>query len=97
MPKQYTTLDLIIKLTGPIEPMGCSNRDAIRLENIKELGNIAAEITQDISYVLRFSDRHESSIIQIVKAAQAALEEIVEHTPAIDRIGKTGKRSEVNT
>jgi hypothetical protein len=54
--------DVRKKLIGPIRPVGCSSADKERLENLKELTKMTAEILDDIYSIYTVnSGSYESS------------------------------------
>lgn len=71
-------LDIVMKLIGEVEPLGCSRRDSIRLTNTESLGDLTVELIkllQDLSFK---QISHEHSVAVIGKKAQSYLNEIKE-------------------
>ena len=60
--KSYTTLDLVRKLVGPIEPVGDSSIDPKRLENLREQCQIIDGLIEDIKVVSRDIISQEHSV-----------------------------------
>ena len=46
--------EIVKKLIGNTEPIGCSNEDANRLENLKELIKLSNMLNNDIVYLARY-------------------------------------------
>ena len=44
MSKQRAMLDIVLRLTGPVEPVGETNADDERIENLKELLFLMTEL-----------------------------------------------------
>lgn len=62
--------DIVTKLTGPIEPVGESNEDEKRLNNLKELTYLVDKLIYDIDQVAMYNkDRVEASMQRIGKFA----------------------------
>jgi hypothetical protein len=58
-----TNYDVVKKLIGPINPVGETNEDNRRLENLKAMCELMDAIFLDIDYVsYNYRDRHEFSI-----------------------------------
>lgn len=63
MDKKFTTLEIIENLIGKIDPVGESNEDDIRFENLKEMCELADLLIVKIDNVAyRNKNRPESSI-----------------------------------
>ena len=56
--------DVVDKLVGPINPVGDSNIDAKRLENLKELTQLVDKLLYDIDNVSSNAKRQEASMRQ---------------------------------
>lgn len=70
--------DIVYKLCGPIEPVGETNTDDERLENLRQIIILAENLISDIYEVSRFSDRCEYSMKQAGEKAANALNFIKE-------------------
>ena len=58
------------KLIGPIEPVGETQTDAKRYENLKDMIDLTESLIAEIGDVARFNkDRHEHSMSQAGKRA----------------------------
>lgn len=65
-----TNYDVVKKLVGEIEPVGETQTDAKRYENLKEVINLTESLIAEIGDVARFNiDRHEHSMSQAGKRA----------------------------
>jgi hypothetical protein len=54
--------DVVMKLVGPVDPVGETNEDARRLENLKELTGLADNLLYRISQVAPAARREEASM-----------------------------------
>ncbi len=70
--------DIVLKLTGKIEPVGDHNIDEQRWQNFNEICKLALILVEDIKDVSRFKDRHEFSVSSIGEKAYNTLLEINE-------------------
>lgn len=80
--------DIVIKLTGPIDPLGESNADEKRYENLKEQINLVEKLLCDIRYVANNADRHEASVKRAGDKARnffISLKEDIENDSIFDR------------
>ena len=68
--------DVVLKLTGPIQPVGESNTDAFRLENIKQLTELIDDLITDVALQIHNADRPEASMRAIGKHAREFLREL---------------------
>lgn len=57
-----TYAEIVDKLIGPVNPVGETNADDKRFENLKALCDLSEHITRRISEVATNKDRHEYSI-----------------------------------
>lgn len=65
-----THAEIVNKLIGPIRPVGESNTDAQRLENINEMCDLIEELTQQVMDVANdFKDSHEASVKEVQERA----------------------------
>lgn len=54
--------DIVIKLTGPVHPIGDSGEDEKRLVNLKELTELTDKLLCEISNIARNITRQEASM-----------------------------------
>ena len=54
--------DIVMKLTGPIYPIGEHNADQARLQNMKKLAALVDRLLLEIRSVVPNADRSESSM-----------------------------------
>lgn len=73
-----THSEIILKLIGPVEPLGDSSRDPERLENLKQLAEVANELTTIMENIV-FENRHshEASVIEIRDYADQFLKDYI--------------------
>lgn len=69
-------VDVVRKLIGPIEPVGESNEDDRRLNNLNELVTLVDMLIGDISMVARSKDRQEHSMKRAGRFAHSFLKDI---------------------
>lgn len=75
-----THTEIVNKLIGEISPIGKSEVDRERLENLKQLCEVVSNLIKDISFVANSNKHsHEHSVKEIVKYATNFLEEIKEY------------------
>ena len=70
--------EIIKKLIGPINPIGESNQDTHRLNNIDATIEVVGELLSDIKWAANAQGSHEASVAKIGKRAQAFLDELKE-------------------
>ena len=73
-PKPLTTHEIVQKLIGPVEPVGCSTIDAERYENLEQLVQLFDAIYMDLHSVASSADSHEHSVSKAGKLAKLAIE-----------------------
>jgi hypothetical protein len=56
---------VVLKLIGPIEPIGCHSTDMDRKHNLERMTSLVDLLMQDIVYVSRDKGRHEDSVKQL--------------------------------
>jgi len=71
-----TNFQIVKKLTGEIEPLGCASRDPERLQNLKEITDLTEQLVQYIHSVSRHESRQEHSIKLAGKLARECIDEI---------------------
>jgi hypothetical protein len=69
--------DIVKKLIGEIEPIGETNTDNERFENLKEMTNLVNDLIMDIQDVSEYEDRGEYSMHRAGKHAEKFLGDIV--------------------
>jgi len=57
-----TLYETVMKLVGPIVPIGDTNEDANRLENLKELLKLVDQLITDLEEMSELKCKHEYSI-----------------------------------
>jgi hypothetical protein len=65
--------DVVKKLLGPIEPVGESNADDKRFENLDATVNLVARLLNDICDVVQYKDCQEYSRSRAGKRAKECL------------------------
>jgi hypothetical protein len=75
-----TLYQIVTKLIGPIQPMGDSAMDSMRLENIKVMTELVAELLAGIERAAKDYNRGEDSMVKISKHAREFLVGIKEYT-----------------
>lgn len=72
-----TNFDVVKKLIGPINPIGCSSRDAERFENLKNMIELMDQIHSEIDDIAyRNRDCKEQSIKRSVDFINDYLDKI---------------------
>ena len=74
--------NVITKLVGPIEPVGESNADEKRYENLQTMTEVVGELLADIKIVSRYVDRPEASMSKIGRYAQTFLKDVRNDLPS---------------
>ena len=70
--------EIMNTLIGPIEPMGETNADARRIENLEVMIEVVAMLLDDIHELTRFNGRPEASIKKISNRATEFMAELKE-------------------
>lgn len=68
--------EVVIKLVGKIDPVGETNEDNRRFENLKVMADLVEKLSEDIYPVARGKDRLEYSISRAGKFASDFLDEM---------------------
>lgn len=76
--------EIVGKLVGPIEAVGCSQTDKKRLENAEVHGELTVQLVRELVDAAKDKDRHEDSMKQIGKKCDFWLREIREWLPEED-------------
>ena len=71
--------EVIKKLIGPIEPIGESQTDAKRLENLKSMCELVSCLLNDIYGAAYYRGRYESSMKEIGNYAQNFIDNTKKH------------------
>lgn len=72
-----TIYDIVKKLVGNIEPVGCTQTDNVRFENLENMTTLVELLLTDIDDVAYyFKDRHEDSLLKASKFASKFLNQI---------------------
>lgn len=70
-----TNTDVVKKLIGNIEPVGDSNEDKLRLNNLLAMCDLVADLMDEIKNVAKSKNSHQHSVSQIGKKADSFLAE----------------------
>ena len=70
--------DVVTKLVGKINPVGESNEDDRRFENLNTLTDLIDKLLSDIEYVARQNNEPEYSVSRAGKFASKFLDQIEE-------------------
>jgi len=70
--------EIVKKLVGEIDPVGETNADNDRFENLKAMTELVDELLSDIYRVARGNNRHEYSINRAGQFASSFLDEVRE-------------------
>lgn len=70
--------DILLKLIGPIRPVGDCNEDSKRFENLREYCALAEGMVREIQALTKFANGHEGSVKKAGKYAAHNIEEIKE-------------------
>ena len=70
--------EIVGKLIGPIQPVGESNADSKRLENLKAQIDLVHDLLEEIVEVRENKSRHESSMKHMGKTADEFIKLIPE-------------------
>ena len=69
-------IDVVNKLIGPITPMGDSNIDSTRFENLKATTELIEQLVNDVTWVAGYQDQPEHSVKRAGKFAAASLDSL---------------------
>jgi len=67
--------EIVNKLVGEINPLGCASRDPQRLENLKVMCNLITDLIEEVQYVSRNKDSYEGSVKVLGEYADKFLRE----------------------
>lgn len=73
---KFDLRDLVLKVIGPIEPIGKHEVDERRLENFKQLTELVDRLIFDIAQIAPNDQRHEASMKAIGKHARDFLNDM---------------------
>ncbi len=77
--KVMTNYEIVKKLIGPVEPLGCGSRDPERLENLIELSKLAGNLIIEIeNLAVNHSLSSEHSVQKAGKYADDTLKGILD-------------------
>jgi hypothetical protein len=82
----YSLLEVVKKLTGPVEPTGDASIDPQRQRNLENLSYLVLGLNEQLLNILRYDGRQEQSIKNIVKATKDHYEELFESLPDKEEI-----------
>lgn len=68
-------IDIVKRLTGPIQPVGETNADAARLENLSAVGELVELLLCELETAAMSADRPEASMRAIGQKAKMFLGE----------------------
>ena len=68
--------EIVMKLVGPVQPVGESGTDGQRLKSIFELTNLVDRLLGELSMAAQCADRHECSMRMIGEHARDFLAEV---------------------
>lgn len=68
--------DIVIKLTGPIQPVGETYADTMRLDNLKKVIGVVEDLMYELSLAATFKSSHEHSAKTIGKHAADFLDSL---------------------
>jgi hypothetical protein len=71
--------DVVDKLVGPVEPVGCSQSDSERMENLETLINLSDHILIRINDCSKSKGSYESSVKQIGLKAEKHLSDLIDN------------------
>lgn len=74
---QIPMYELNKKLLGPLEPVGETNCDDGRFENLKQTLKLLVQLLDDIEEVATNSDSHEFSVSRAGKEAKQFLDDLI--------------------
>lgn len=69
---------ILKKLTGPVFPVGETNTDNERYENLQHLTDVALELVVELRDIAKFADRTEFSLSKAGNLALQTLTQIAE-------------------
>jgi hypothetical protein len=78
MSYQWTAVELVRELIGPIKPVGSHGYDKDRLPRIQEMSELAEDLLGQLVQASFFKDRHEASMRMVGEEAWVCLENIYE-------------------
>lgn len=58
--RELNTFELVMKLVGPVQPLGESHTDEVRLANLMELVSVTSFLLGEIKRVSEVRDSHSS-------------------------------------
>ena len=70
--------EIVMKLIGPVQPVGETNADDARLKNIQALTELVDRLLGEIQTVAARCDDHRASVKAIGKHARSFLTEVFE-------------------
>jgi hypothetical protein len=68
--------EVVMKLVGPVQPVGESGTDAVRLKNMQALTDLVDMLLGEISKAEPDADRHEASMRLIGQHARDFLQDV---------------------
>ena len=83
--KLMTLQDIVEKLAGPITPVGETQTDNERFDNLRKTTELVGQLITEICHVATQKNRHEFSIGRAGKYASNFLRDILEDT-ALEKV-----------
>lgn len=71
-----THFEIVMKLIGPVQPVGETGPDERRLQNIKALTELTDRLLGEVSRAASCANRHEASMKVIGKHAKQFLDDV---------------------
>ena len=78
MTKTFTREEMVMRVVGPIKPVGDHSVDRERFENIQELLALIEGLLWQVSFLSGFADRPEASMALIGKRARRFMDDLCE-------------------
>lgn len=76
--KTQTYTEIAMTLIGPVRAIGDHGRDALRLDNLNEMIEVAYSLVTEIEYAAKTANRAEASMKAIGQRAQSAIDDLRE-------------------
>ena len=83
---KLSVYEVVGKLTGAIEPVGSTETDEIRFENLKEMCELAEMLMEDIAHVARQTNAYQGSIVKAAKYADDSLKHLDEFLKSLEEV-----------
>lgn len=84
--------DIVRRLIGPVDPVGCHNTDTERYANLSTTIELVDLLLGDIRDVASQADRYEASVSKLGCLARGFLQEVYEsHEPVVEANEEQGE------